>query len=64
MTKRYDNQVCLKLAGPLREALEAEAAARGRSLSNLIRQVLVSHSTERVVERAGAEAGGRVNGQA
>jgi hypothetical protein len=51
MTKRYDNQVCLKLAGPLREALEVEAMARGRSLSNLIRTVLLAHATKSVVER-------------
>jgi hypothetical protein len=53
---RNDAQVCLKLSGPLREALEAEAAERGRSLSNLIRQVLVAHSAKRITERAGADA--------
>jgi hypothetical protein len=50
--KRYDDQVCLKLAGPLRGALESEAAERGRSLSNLIRHILTEHSAQRVVERA------------
>jgi hypothetical protein len=49
--KRYDNQVCLKLAGPLRAALEDEAAARGRSLSNLIRKVLIDFAAQRFVER-------------
>jgi hypothetical protein len=48
---RYDDQICLKLAGPLRAELEAEAATRGRSLSNLIRQILIQHMTQRVVER-------------
>jgi hypothetical protein len=57
MAKRNDNQVCLRLAGPLRSVLEAEAAERGRSLSNLIRQVLVAHSAKRINERAGADAG-------
>jgi Ribbon-helix-helix protein, copG family len=47
--QRYDDQVCLKLAGPLRAALEEEAAARGRSLSNLIRAILLEHATKRVV---------------
>jgi hypothetical protein len=55
--KRNDAQVCLKLAGPLRTALEAEAKARGRSLSNLIRLVLIDYATQRVTARAGAEPG-------
>jgi hypothetical protein len=55
--KRNDAQVCLKLSGVLRAVLEAEAAERGRSLSNLIRQVLVAHSAKRITERAGADAG-------
>jgi hypothetical protein len=54
--KKLDNQVCLKLAGPLRSALEAEAAAHGRSLSNLIRVVLVEHVAQRIVERGNAGA--------
>jgi hypothetical protein len=49
--KRFDDQVCLKLAGPLRSALESEAAERGRSLSNLIRKILIEHSAQRVVAR-------------
>jgi hypothetical protein len=58
MTKRYDNQVCLKLSGPLRAALEAEAAARGRSLSNVIRIILLEHSTKRIITgHAGADVG-------
>jgi hypothetical protein len=52
MTKRYDNQVCLKLAGPLRETLEVEAMARGRSLSWVIRKILIEYAAQRVVERA------------
>ncbi len=54
---RNDAQICMKLAGPLRTALEAEAEARGRSLSNLIRQVLIEHTAERITERAGTEVG-------
>jgi hypothetical protein len=53
--KRNDAQVCLKLAGPLRAALEAEAAARGRSLSNLIRLILIDHETQRI--GAGTDVG-------
>jgi hypothetical protein len=49
--KRNDNQVCLKLPAPLRKALAAEAAARRRSLSDLIRIVLTDHSAERIVAR-------------
>jgi hypothetical protein len=54
MAKRNDAQVCLKLAGPLRSALEEESAARGRSLSNLIRVVLIDHVAKRITERASA----------
>jgi hypothetical protein len=50
--RKNDAQISLKLAGPLRNTLEAEAAARGRSLSNLIRIVLVEHSSKRIIERA------------
>jgi hypothetical protein len=50
--KRFDNQVCLKLAGPLRAHLEDEARERSRSLSNLIRQILINHTTERVAASA------------
>jgi hypothetical protein len=50
MKPRNDNQVCLKLAGELRSTLESEAAARGRSLSNLIRAILLTHATKRIVE--------------
>jgi hypothetical protein len=57
MAKRNDAQICLKLAGPLRSALEEESAARGRSLSNLIRVVLIDHVAHRLTERAGADAG-------
>jgi len=61
--KRNDAQVCLKLSGPLRGALDAEAAARGRSLSNLIRLILIEHVAPRITERAGAELGdARANG--
>jgi hypothetical protein len=48
--KRYENQVCLKLAGPLRAALEDEAAAQSRSLSYLIRQILIQHVAQRVID--------------
>jgi hypothetical protein len=55
--KRNDNQVCLKLAAALRAALEDEAVSRGRSLSNLIRQVLIDHAAKRIATRAGTELG-------
>ncbi|MFZ1968314.1 MAG: hypothetical protein WA832_03500 [Bradyrhizobium sp.] len=45
---RYNDQVCLKLTGTLRAHLEDEALACGRSLSNLIRQILIDHTAERV----------------
>jgi hypothetical protein len=55
--KRRDDQVTLRVAGPLRVVLEHEAAAELRGLSSLIRKILVDHTTRRVVDRANAEAG-------
>jgi hypothetical protein len=49
--KRYDNQVCLKLAGPLRAAVEDDAAARDRSVSWVIRRILVDHYAPQFAER-------------
>jgi hypothetical protein len=46
-----EDQVHLRIAGSLRMALEDEAAACGRSLSNLIRHLLIQHTAQRVVER-------------
>jgi hypothetical protein len=63
MAKRCNDQVCLKLAGELRARLEAEAAAHGRSLSNLIRQILIGHFTKPLTERNSAETGA-AHGQA
>jgi hypothetical protein len=57
MTKRFDEQVCLKLAGPLRQAVEADAASRERSVSWMIRQVLVNHYAQHLTAGAGADAG-------
>jgi predicted DNA binding CopG/RHH family protein len=49
--KRRDTQITLRLAGELRAKLEDEAAARGRGLSNLIRQILITHVAQRIVDR-------------
>jgi hypothetical protein len=54
--KRNDAQVCLKLSGPLRAELDAEATARGRSLSNMIRLILIDHTVRRIAERDQAAA--------
>jgi predicted DNA binding CopG/RHH family protein len=53
MLKR-DDQVCLRIAGELRTALEREAAEHGWSLSKLVRKVLVDHAAHRAVERTTA----------
>jgi predicted HicB family RNase H-like nuclease len=50
--KRRDDQITVRLAGELRAHLEDEALARGRSLSNLIRQILIDHTAERVAGTA------------
>ncbi len=62
MTKRYDNQICLKLAGQLRAAVEDDAAARERSVSWIIRRVLVEHYAQRITGSAnpGAAADVRI----
>lgn len=41
--KRNDDQITLRVAGPLRQQLAADAAARNRSISNLIRKILIDH---------------------
>ena len=46
--RQRDDQITVRLAGTLRDHLEDEALACGRSLSNLIRQILIDHTAERV----------------
>jgi hypothetical protein len=53
--RKNDAQVCLKLSGPLRGQLETEAAVCGRSLSNLIRQILIEHTARRMTAGAGSD---------
>jgi hypothetical protein len=57
--RKCNDQISLKLAGELRATLEDEAAAHGRSLSNLIRQVLKQWAADRVVERTADNSVGR-----
>jgi hypothetical protein len=54
--KKNDAQICLKISGPLRAALEDEAAAELRGISSLVRKILLEHATQRIVslETAGA----------
>jgi hypothetical protein len=54
---KQSEQICLKLAPTLRTALENEAAAESRGLSNLIRKILIDHATRYITERAGADVG-------
>jgi hypothetical protein len=54
--KKADAQICLKISGPLRAALESEAAAESRGLSSLVRKILVEHTTQRIVSRQTADA--------
>jgi predicted HicB family RNase H-like nuclease len=49
--KRRDDQITLRVAGTLRAALEDEAAAESRGLSNLIRKILCDHAAIRIAER-------------
>jgi hypothetical protein len=50
--KHRDDQITIRLAGELRAHLEDEAQACGRSLSNLIRHLLIEHTAERVAAGA------------
>jgi hypothetical protein len=52
--KRFNEQVCLKLAGPLRAVVEDDAAARERSVSWVIRRVLIDHYAQCITERTSA----------
>ena len=53
--KKNDDQICVKLSRPLRVELEDEAAAQSRSLSNLIRTLLINHTAQRITERNTAD---------
>jgi hypothetical protein len=55
--KRNNDQITLRVAGPLRAALEDQAASEARGLSNLIRKVLIEHVAKHITERAGADVG-------
>jgi hypothetical protein len=57
--KRYDDQVCLKLAGTLRAELEAEARSEERPLSDHIRRVLIAHASGVMAARAQQQGGQR-----
>jgi hypothetical protein len=52
--KKRDDQITLRLASPLRSELEIEAAACGRSVSNLIRLVLIEHCAQRITKQSPA----------
>jgi hypothetical protein len=54
--KKFDDQITLKLAGPLRAVLEDAAAEDGRPLSSQIRRVLTDYATKRVIDRANTGA--------
>jgi predicted HicB family RNase H-like nuclease len=54
--KRRDDQITLRVAGQLRAALEDEAAAESRGLSNLIRKILIGHVAQRIAERTSKAA--------
>jgi predicted DNA-binding protein len=51
MTRRNDDQTCLRLPAPLREQLAADAAALGRSVSWVIRKILIEHYAARAQAR-------------
>lgn len=56
---RFEEQLVIRVAKPLREELEAAAMADGRPLSNQIRKVLTEFATARVLSRTSADVGAR-----
>jgi len=57
--KKLNDQITLKLAGPLREELESWAAEESRGFSSLVRKLLVDCVTQRVIERGNTGTGAR-----
>jgi hypothetical protein len=51
MAKQNDAQICLKLAAPLRAAVEDDAAVLERSVSWVIRRILIDHYKHRGAEQ-------------
>jgi hypothetical protein len=54
--KRRDDQITLRVSGPLRAALEDAASADDLGLSGLVRRVLIEFATRRVIARSDAGA--------
>jgi uncharacterized protein (DUF1778 family) len=52
--KVRDEQLNIRVSGPLRSALEEAAAADERSLSDHVRQILIASATARVISRTTA----------
>jgi uncharacterized protein (DUF1778 family) len=49
--KRRDDQITLRVPVTLRSELEAAASAADRSLSDVVRAVLIDYATRRILER-------------
>jgi hypothetical protein len=54
--KKRDDQITLRVSGPLRAELEAAASADDLGLSGLVRRVLIDYATKRVVARGDSGA--------
>jgi hypothetical protein len=52
--KRRDDQICLRVPGSLRAALEDAAGADELGLSGLCRKILIEFATKYITERASA----------
>lgn len=51
MSKVRDQMIVVRVATPLRSELEAAAVEEGRTLSNLVRKILIDHASERLAGR-------------
>jgi uncharacterized protein (DUF1778 family) len=54
--KRRDDQITLRVPVTLRSELEAAASAADRSLSDVVRAVLIDYAARRILERASEAA--------
>lgn len=52
MSKKRDQQLNIRVSGPLRQVLEQAAAADERRMSDLVRRLLIDFAAKHLAERA------------
>jgi uncharacterized protein (DUF1778 family) len=51
-----DKRIIVRVAGPLRDVIEAAADADGRTVSSMVRRVLIQWASDRIANRTSAAA--------